>query len=361
VPLALGCSGVAATWDDRDVRIERRIAMPAIVAPLTDNEPGITRPRSCKAMKFGVAIGNFGTFGEDPGVDGCLAVADEADRLGYDSVWVHDHVVMPSKVASTYLYNDTGASPFRAEQFIYDPLAVMAAVGARTSNVAIGTSVLVVPYRNPLLLAKMLSTIDRISHGRVILGIGVGWMAEEFEALGIADQYPQRGRVTDEFMAVCIDLWTQDGPSSFDGTWVSYAGVGANPLPVQKPHIPIWVGGKTKAAMRRVARYGAGYQTVASTPAQVADEVAAVRAEMERAGRDPDELVVSMLWAFGVASGRDQLIDTIGEYAGAGLHHLIGIPWVERRDLSALSTNGLLGATLDNLRQFAAEVLPQVR
>jgi probable F420-dependent oxidoreductase len=312
-------------------------------------------------MKFGVVTGNFGTFGEDPGVDGCLAVAEEAERLGYDSVWVHDHVVMPASVSSRYLYNDSGASPFRAEQFIYDPLAVMAAIGARTSRVGIGTSVLVVPYRNPLLLAKMLSTIDRISHGRTILGIGVGWMAEEFEALGIAEYYPQRGRVTDEFIAVCIDLWTQDGPSSFKGEWVSYDDVGANPRPVQKPHIPIWVGGKTKAAIRRVARYGTGYHTVASTPAQVAVEVAAVKAEMERAGRDPDELVVSMLWAFLGVTGKEQLIDTIGEYERAGLHHLVGTPSLRTDNLMDLSTHDRLQVTLDDLRLFAAEVLPAVQ
>src|SRR4051794_18725758 len=102
---------------------------------------------------------------------------------------------MPSDVASTYLYNSTGASPFRVDQHIYDPLAVMAAIGARTTRVRIGTSVLIVPYRNPVVLAKTLSTIDRISHGRVILGIGVGWMAEEFAALGIGDQYASRGSV----------------------------------------------------------------------------------------------------------------------------------------------------------------------
>jgi probable F420-dependent oxidoreductase len=314
-----------------------------------------------QGMKFGVVTGNFGTFGEEPGIDGCLAIADEAERMGYDSVWVHDHVIMPSNVTSRYLYNDSGASPFRAEQFIYDPLALMAAIGARTSRVAIGTSVLVVPYRNPLVLAKMLSTIDRISHGRVILGIGVGWMAEEFEALGIAEYWSQRGNVTDEFMAVCVDLWTQDGPSSFNGKWVKYENVGANPLPVQKPHSPIWVGGKTKAAIRRVARYGNGYHTVGSTPAQVADEVAAVKVEMERAGRDPDELVVSMLWAFLGTAGKDELIDTLGAYERAGLHHVIGIPSLRPGDLMHLSTHDLLQATLEDLRFFASEVLPAAR
>jgi len=312
-------------------------------------------------MEFGVVTGNFGTFGADPGVAGCLAVAEAAERLGYDSVWVHDHIVMPSNVTSRYLYNATGDSPFRADQYIYDPLAVMAAIGARTSRVRIGTSVLIVPYRNPLVLAKSLATIDHISHGRVILGIGVGWMAEEFTALGIGELWAERGRVTDEFMAACVDLWTQAGPSSFHGKWVSYDDVGANPQPVQQPHIPIWVGGKTKPALRRVARYGTGYHTVASTPAEVRDEVAAVSAEMERAGRDPTELVVSMLAAFVVADGRDHLIDLIGEYRDAGLHHLVGIPSMRSRDPGGRSSHARLHDALEDLEEFAADVLPAVR
>ena len=312
-------------------------------------------------MEFGVVTGNFGTFEADPGVDGCLAIADAAERLGYDSVWVHDHVVMPSNVTSRYLYTATGDSPFHVGQYIYDPLAVMAAIGARTSRVRIGTSVLIVPYRNPLVLAKSLATIDRISHGRVILGIGVGWMAEEFTALGISDLWPERGRVTDEFIAVCVDLWTQTGPSSFHGQWVQYDDVGANPRPVQQPHIPIWVGGKTKPALRRVARYGTGYHTVASTPAQVRDEVAAVSAEMERAGRDPAELVVSMLAAFVETTGRDHLVDLIGEYRDAGLHHFVGIPSLQPRDPGARSPHERLQDAIEDLEEFAADVLPVVR
>jgi probable F420-dependent oxidoreductase len=312
-------------------------------------------------MQFGVATGNFGTFGADPGVDGCLAIADAAERLGYDSVWVHDHVVMPSNVTSRYLYNTSGDSPFHVDQHVYDPLAVMAAIGARTSRVRIGTSVLIVPYRNPLVLAKSLATIDQISHGRVVLGIGVGWMAEEFDALGIADLWPARGRVTDEFMAVCIDLWTQTGPSSFHGTWVDYTDIGANPRPVQRPHIPIWVGGKTAPALRRVARYGTGYHTVASTPAQLRGEVAAVAAEMERVGRDPDELVVSMLAAFVATSGREHLVDLIGEYRDAGLHHLVGIPSMRSREPVARSGHEQLRDALEDLEEFAADVLPAVR
>jgi probable F420-dependent oxidoreductase len=311
-------------------------------------------------MQFGALAGNFGTFGEEPGVDGCLAVADAAERLGYDSVWVHDHVVMPAHVTSTYHYTPSGASPFHVAQHIYDPLAVMAAIAARTEQVRIGTSVLIVPYRNPLVLAKSLATIDRIAHGRVVLGIGVGWMAEEFEALGIGDLWAERGLVTDEYMAACIDLWTQDGPSSFDGRFVRYRDVGANPRPVQRPHIPIWVGGKTKPAIRRVARYGSGYHSVASTPAELAVEVAAVRAEVERAGRDPDGIVVSMLAAFVGPRAATELVDLVGAYREAGLHHLVGVPST-RPGPPAADPYDRLTEALEDLERFAAEVIPAVR
>jgi probable F420-dependent oxidoreductase len=237
----------------------------------------------------------------------------------------------------------------------------MAAIAARTERVRIGTSVLIVPYRNPLVLAKSLATIDRIAHGRVVLGIGVGWMAEEFEALGLGDLWAERGTVTDEYVAVCIDLWTQQGPSSFSGRFVEYTDVGANPRPVQRPHIPIWVGGKTKPAIRRVARYGSGYHSVASSPAELAGEVAAVRAEVERAGRDPDQIVVSMLAAFVEGRPAAELVDLVGEYRDAGLHHLVGVPTTRIGPSAATTDAERLDEALEDLERFAAEVLPAVR
>lgn len=129
------------------------------------------------------------------------------------------------------------------------------------------------------------------------------------------------------------------------------------PLPAQQPHIPIWVGGKTAVARRRVARYGQGYHSVGSSPEELADEIAAVHAEMEAVGRDPAELVVSMLWGFLRVDSAEQLVDMIGRYAEAGLHHLVGIPWLERIDLAGLSTADLLAARLDNMARFAADVL----
>src|SRR5918999_1714257 len=124
-------------------------------------------------MKFGVPIGNFGQFGKHGGARDQIRLAEAAERLGFDSVWVHDHIVMPARIRARYPYNESGVAGFAWRQEIDDPLAMMAAVAVATARVEVGTSVLIVPYRNPLVLAKMLATIDQLAHGRVRLGIGV--------------------------------------------------------------------------------------------------------------------------------------------------------------------------------------------
>src|SRR5262249_42287456 len=153
------------------------------------------------------------------------------------------HLVMPARIRSRYPYNASGRAGFAYHQDIFDPLAMMAAVAVRTRRVQIATSVLIVPYRNPVLLAKMLATLDQLSRGRIVLGAGVGWMAEEFEALQMADYYDVRGSVTDEWLRICIALWTAEAPVSFQGRFYRFREVGALPRPVQRPHIPIWIGG----------------------------------------------------------------------------------------------------------------------
>lgn len=320
-------------------------------------------------MKFGVPVGNFGSYapdprsesgeGEYPGVQGCLQVAQRAEELGFDSVWVNDHVIIPVQTSSRYPYNETGASPFHWRQHIYDPLVVMAALAARTQRVRLGTSVLVVPYRNPVLLAKMLATIDCLSQGRVVLGIGVGWMEEEFEALGVGAYYPVRGSVTDEWMRICIQLWTEEWPSSFEGRFYRFRDIGAFPKPVQRPHIPIWVGGKSEVAIRRVARYGSGYHSIGSTPQQLAQELELVRAEMEKRGRDFGELEVSMLGGAIRADSKQELIERLGEYERAGLHTLVGVPGLVQPRPG--TPRERLERQLENLQFFAEEVMPALR
>ncbi|HEY7295016.1 MAG TPA: LLM class F420-dependent oxidoreductase [Dehalococcoidia bacterium] len=314
-------------------------------------------------MKLGITIGNFGQFGKHGDAADQVRVAVAAEELGFDSVWVHDHIVMPVSIDSRYPYNESGVAGFAWRQDIYDPLAMLGAVAAATSRVEIGTSVLIVPYRNPLVLAKMLATIDQIAHGRLRLGVGVGWMREEFEALGIGDWYPVRGRVTDEWLAICKALWSSEGPVSFHGRFTSFEEVGAWPRP-PRGHIPIWVGGWGDVAARRVARLGDGYQTITSTPRAVAEQLATVGAELEKRGRSLAEIEVSMLAGIRLGDGANPAIPVSGssgeiiarlrEYEEAGLHHLIAMP--VRAGAGRPTPDGVI----EDMRRLAEAVLPAV-
>jgi probable F420-dependent oxidoreductase len=315
-------------------------------------------------MKLGVPIGNFGMFGKGGDARDQVRVAVAAEQLGFDSVWVHDHIVMPVSIASRYPYNESGVAGFAWRQEIDDPVAIMAAVGAATSRVEIGTSVLIIPYRNPLALAKMLATVDQIAHGRLRLGIGVGWMQEEFEALSIGDWYPVRGRVTDEWLAICKALWSSEGPVSFHGRFASFEAVGARPRPANG-HIPLWVGGWGDVAARRVARLGDGYQTITSTPEMVKEQLARVQAELERRGRTLAEIEVSMLSGIRIGNGPgptvpvggspDEIINRLREYEAAGLQHLIATP--RRAGAGRFTPDSLI----EDMRQLAETVLPAIR
>ncbi len=317
-------------------------------------------------MEFGVTVGNFGNFGKHADAPDLVAIARHAELLGFDSVWVHDHLVMPATIRARYPYNESGVAGFAYRQDIYDPLAMMAAIAVATRRVRIGTSVLIIPYRNPVVLARMLATLDHLSHGRILLGLGVGWMAEEFDALGIGEHYARRGAVTDEWIRICLALWGDEAPVSHHGRLHAFERL--EPLPtVQRPRIPLWVGGKGDAAWRRVARYGDGYHTITSTPEQIAEELRHVHAELERQGRDPAELVVSMLGprvvigprvdAPGAVSGsRDEIIEQLAAYERAGLQHALATP----------SFGEGLGQqrperTMEAMQYMAEEILPALR
>jgi len=317
-------------------------------------------------MKFGVSIGNFGQYGKHGAARDQVRVAQAAERLGFDSVWVHDHIVMPMRIRARYPYNESGRAGFAWRQDIFDPLAMMAAVAAVTQRVEIGTSVLIVPYRSPVLLARMVATIDQIARGRVRLGVGVGWMREEFEALGIGDWYPVRGRVTDEWLAICKLLWTAEKPADFAGRFAAFSGIATFPKPVNGT-IPLWVGGWGDVAARRVARLGDGYQTISSSPAEVAAQLATVRVELEKRGRRLEEIEVSMLGGvrLGAASATGpapliggsnaQIIAQLAEYREAGLQHLIAMP--RSAGAGPFTPDGLI----EDMQRLAEDVLPALR
>jgi probable F420-dependent oxidoreductase len=193
-------------------------------------------------MQFGISLPN--NYGVDD-IQSLLALAPAAERLGYDSVWVSEHLFH-----TAYVLQRLGNKPY------YEPLTVLSAVAAMTQTIRLGTSVLVLPYHNPIRLAKTVATLDAISAGRVILGVGVGVIEEEFTALG--SPYKERGAYSDEALAIMQTLWMQEDPQ-FAGTYYTFNGMKFSPKPVQQPHPPIWIGGSSHAALRRVARLGDGW------------------------------------------------------------------------------------------------------
>jgi probable F420-dependent oxidoreductase len=224
------------------------------------------------------------------------AVAQAADELGYDSVWVSDHVVIPAHIASSYPYSPDGDFGLAPTHPYLEPLVTLGFLAAATRRARLGIHVLVLPYRHAVLAAKMLATLDYLSNGRLDLGIGVGWMREEFEALG-QPHYDRRGALTDEQVAVYKRLWTEDTPS-FAGEFYRFEPIGAFPHPVQRPHPPIWVGGHTRPAIRRAGRLGDGWLPIGARPPadlpppEIAAGLELLRAEARRHGRDPDAIGV---------------------------------------------------------------------
>jgi probable F420-dependent oxidoreductase len=208
-------------------------------------------------MRFGVHLAGSGPFATP---DRIGQLAARAEALGFDSVWVSDHVVIPTDWTSEYPYGPPGTFTLESSRNYFEPLITLAWVAGATRRVRIGTSVLVVPLRNPVLAAKQLATLDALSSGRLILGIGVGWLQEEFEALG-NPYFHQRGALTDEYIRLFKELWSGQ-PTSFEGRFYHLRSVVAEPGPAQKPGPPIWVGGHGERALQRVIEIGDAWATI---------------------------------------------------------------------------------------------------
>src|SRR5258708_38099933 len=203
-------------------------------------------------------------YAADP--EALRGLAQAAEDLGFDSVWLSDHVVIPEHIASSYPYSPDGRFPTPATQPYLEPLAGLGYMAGATRRIRLGTHVLILPYRHPLLTAKMVATLDILSGGRIDLGIGVGWMREEFEALGLEERvFTRRGAATAEQFKILKTVWTED-VASFEGEFYRFDRLGALPHPLQKPYPPIWVGGHSPAALRRTARYGDGSLPSAVSP-----------------------------------------------------------------------------------------------
>jgi probable F420-dependent oxidoreductase len=234
-------------------------------------------------MKIGVMFANVMLFGTP---DGARALAEAAEESGIESLWTVEHVVIPEGYESPYPYSPTGKMPGGETAPIPDPLAWISFMSGLTSTVRFGTGILILPQRNPVVLAKECATIDVLSGGRLSLGIGIGWLAEEFEAIGVP--FSERVGRTEEYIHALRALWSAD--ETFEGQYVSFAKARSNPKPVQAGGIPIVVGGHTKAAARRAGRLGDGFFPGRG---DLDGLIAECRRAAEDAGRSTDDIEIT--------------------------------------------------------------------
>ncbi|MCY3837124.1 MAG: LLM class F420-dependent oxidoreductase [Gammaproteobacteria bacterium] len=211
-------------------------------------------------MRFGIYLPTRGALAEPDAID---AIARGAESMGYATIVVGDHIVFPVRVASKYPYTIDGGFPGLGDAL--EQLSLLAFVAGITERARLVSSVMILPHRNPLVTAKVLATIDVLSKGRLTVGVGVGWMREEFQALGAAD-FDQRGSVSDEYLGILKKCWTRD-PVAHNGRFYAFEALHCMPHPVQRPHPPIWIGGHSIRSLRRVAQHGDGWHPVGATSA----------------------------------------------------------------------------------------------
>ena len=261
-------------------------------------------------MKFGIAFGNIGPFATGAGA---ATLARSAEAAGFESVWTVEHVVWPQDYSSVYPYASEGKMPGSADNPITDPLTWLAFVAANTTSLRLATGISLLPERHPLVFAKEVATVDVMSEGRVELGIGIGWLKEEFAALDVP--WERRGPRTEEYMEVLRRMWSEDDVS-FDGEFVSFEHMNSNPKPANR-RVPIHIGGHSEAAARRAGRVGDGFfPAEGDVPAlmQTARQTAA------DSGRDPDDVEMT---AFHPGLLGDDPAAAVAEAESWGVHRLL--------------------------------------
>jgi probable F420-dependent oxidoreductase len=289
-------------------------------------------------MKFGIAFANTGPFTEPAAAAEFARAAEDA---GFESLWTVEHVVVPSDYRSAYPYSPTGKMPGSDDLPIPDPLIWLSYVAAATSRINLATGILILPQRNPVVLAKELATLDRMSAGRLLLGIGVGWLEEEFDAIGVP--FADRGRRNDEYVAAMRALWTQE-KASFHGEYARFDDCIMRPRPVHGT-VPIHIGGHTDIAARRAGRLGDGFFPGKGTHAELARSFELARATAREHGRDPDAIEMT---TGAINPQADKAIDGIKALADIGTARVMLPAFMFYRD------------TADTLARFADEVIGKV-
>jgi len=303
-------------------------------------------------MQFGLSLPHFWQVASPEAI---RRVAQQAEHLGYDGIWVSDHIVIPDSAVD------------RFGSVFYEPLTVLAFAAACTSTIRLGTTVLIVPYRNPVVTAKVLSTLDVLSGGRVTAGVGVGWTEDEFKALGVP--FKERGALSDEYIAVFKTLWTQDKPA-FRGQYVHFDKIAFEPKPVQKPHIPIWIGGNSKRAIRRAVALGDGWHPTRPLVGDVKAGVAYLREVCAQRGRDPRSLRIAVRQPLKFYDGAEasvkrrpllgstqKIIDELGQYRDVGVQYVMLDTFYSAAELEHETVESML----ETMERVAANVMPKIQ
>jgi probable F420-dependent oxidoreductase len=305
-------------------------------------------------MDWGVHLPHLG---RDVGRDSLIGFAQTAEQIGIHSAWASDHVCWPAQFESKYPYSSDGSFPAPSGLGWLDPIGTLLFVAGCTEQIRLGFTVLILPYRQPVATAKQLATIDVVSEGRLILGVGVGWMREEAQVLGMP--WDNRGRRSDEQLEIFEALFQEETPS-YDGTYYSFPQVRFEPKPIQQP-LPVWVGGNSPAAFRRTARFGHAFHAAFEPLDVVEKEWEQVREACEAIARDPDELDLSLRMfldpsetmepAKSIGGSVDQMVDTIGLCQEIGITHIL---------LDPVARGGIDGR-LDVLADFMSDVASQIK
>ena len=312
-------------------------------------------------VRFGFSLQGRGVLA---GREAITALAKRAEALGYDSIWVTDRMLIPVQSGSAYPYSPTGTFPLGPDEPWLEPLTAVTYLATITERISVGTSVLVIPYRNPIFTAKALATADHLSGGRVILGAGVGWWREEFAALGVP--FEDRAARTVEYLRLMKEIWTRPRVA-FQGRFVRVAEAGGvRPHPARWGGIPIWIGGHSEAALRRVVAVGDGWHPlglrppVTLHPPELAVKIRQLNDLVVAAGRDPAAITISFKAPLKfedaasaprttLSGSPSQIVEDLRAYVAVGLQHFV-------LDFSVTT----VPAMLEVLERFAADVRPRV-
>ena len=258
-------------------------------------------------MKFGLIPVNIGVP-----TDMMAAFAQAAEQAGVESLWTFEHVMVPEHYESKYPYDSSGKMGAPPETPFLDPLVALTAVASATSTIRLGTGVNILSQANPLFLAKQVASLDCISNGRFMLGAGIGWLREEFVAMGVP--FERRGARFDDYVQALRKVWSGD-MVEHQSDFINWSGFKSYPLPVQKP-LPVIIGGAEGKIYQRIAKHGNGWYAPTKSPEDLAPRLERLKAVCAEEGRDYGELEITAMWTL------EGGLDTVKKYADLGVHRL---------------------------------------